>query len=86
MLNLIPYFSVDNLSVMSGQVFLGSTSTKQGLICLAQGNNSDAGDLETNSLPLSHWAPLNLTLGLQIINNSKFNSEMAFNRQTEKQI
>ena len=35
--DLILYFPVNNLSVMSGQVFLGRTSTKLGLMCLAQG-------------------------------------------------
>ena len=31
---------VNNFSVMSGLVFLGRTSTKQGLMCLAQGRNA----------------------------------------------
>ena len=38
--DLILYVPVNNLSVMSGWVFLGCTSTKQGLICLAQGHNT----------------------------------------------
>ena len=37
---LILYIPVNNLSVMSGGAFLGWTSTKQGLKCLAQGNNA----------------------------------------------
>ena len=36
---LILYVPVKNLSVMLGRVFLGWISTKQGLICLAQGHN-----------------------------------------------
>ena len=36
--DLIHYFPVNNLSVMSGRVFLGWTSTKQGLMCFAQGH------------------------------------------------
>ena len=36
--DLIPYVPVNNFSVMSEQVFLGWTSTKQGLMCLAQGH------------------------------------------------
>ena len=38
--DLILYIPVNNFSVMSGRVFLGWTSTKQGLICLAQGHNT----------------------------------------------
>ena len=38
--DLILYVSVNNFSVMSGGVFLGWTSTKQGLMCLAQGYNA----------------------------------------------
>ena len=38
--DLILYVPVNNSSVMSGQVFLGWTSTKQGLIGLAQGHNA----------------------------------------------
>ena len=37
---LILYIPVNNLSVISGRVFLGSASTKQGLMCLAQGHNT----------------------------------------------
>ena len=37
---LILYVSVNNISVLSGWVFLGWTSTKQGLMCLAQGHNA----------------------------------------------
>ena len=50
---------------MSGRVFLGWTSTKQGLMCLAQGNNAvppvrlepQPFDLESSPLPLSHCTP-----------------------------
>ena len=38
--DLILYVPVSNFSVVSGQVFLGLTSTKQGLMCLAQGHNA----------------------------------------------
>ena len=38
--DLILYIPVNNLSVMSGWVFLGLTSTKLGLMCLAQGHNT----------------------------------------------
>ena len=40
--DLILYIPVNNFSVicMSGQVFLSWTSTKQGLMCLAQGHNT----------------------------------------------
>ena len=38
--DLILYFPVNNFSVMSGWVFLGWTSTKQGFMCLAQGHNA----------------------------------------------
>ena len=34
------YIPFNNFSVMSGQVFLGRISTKQGLMCLAQGHNT----------------------------------------------
>ena len=37
--NLIFYIPVNNFSVTSGRVFLGWTSTKLGLMCLAQGHN-----------------------------------------------
>ena len=40
LLCLILYILVNNLSVTSGQVFLGWASTKQGLMCLAQGCNA----------------------------------------------
>ena len=36
---LILYILVNNFSVMSGQDFLGLTSTKQRIKCLAQGHN-----------------------------------------------
>ena len=37
---LILYVPVNNFSVMSGQVFLALTSTKQRIKCLAQGHNA----------------------------------------------
>ena len=38
--DLILYVPVNNFSVMSGWVFLGGTSSKRGLMCLAQGHNT----------------------------------------------
>ena len=38
--DLILYIPVNNLSVMLGWVFLGWSSSKQGLMCLAQGHNA----------------------------------------------
>ena len=38
--DLILYIPVNNLPVMLGRVFLGRTSTKLGLMCLAQGHNA----------------------------------------------
>ena len=38
--DLILNVPVNNFLVMSGQVFLGWTSTKQGQMCLAQGHNT----------------------------------------------
>ena len=44
--DLILYVPVSNFSVMSGRVFLGWNSTKQGFMCLAQGHKcSDAGEV-----------------------------------------
>ena len=56
---------INNFSVKQGRVFLISTSTKLGQMCLAQGpQRSDAGEarilgLESSTLPLSHCAPWN---------------------------
>ena len=44
------YVPVNNFSVMSRLVFLGLTSTEQGLICLAQGHNA--------------WMPVRLKLAI----------------------
>ena len=38
--DLILYVPANNFSVMSGCVFLDLTSSKQGLMCLAQGHNA----------------------------------------------
>ena len=62
MFDLILYVPVNSFSVMSEWVFL-VISTKQGLICLAQG-------LEAIALPLSLCAPLNgsyLTICLLVL-------------------
>ena len=70
--DLIPYVPVNNFSVMSEQVFLGWTSTKQGLMCLAQGHIAvptvrleppppppppPPSNLKSSTLPLSHSTP-----------------------------
>ena len=55
---------ISNLSVIKGQIFLGWTSTKLGLMCLAQehhewlwwGSNPWPLGLESSTLPLSHCA------------------------------
>ena len=53
---------INNLSVKQGRVFLGWTSTKLGLMCLAQGpQRSDAGEAQAYGLSFSsqafyHWA------------------------------
>ena len=47
MFDLILYVPVNNFTVMLGRVFLGRTSSKQGLIYLAQGHNSDAGEAQS---------------------------------------
>ena len=41
---------INNLSVKQGQVFLGIASTKQGLMCLAQGHNA------VRLKPLALWS------------------------------
>ena len=59
---LILYVLVNNFSVMSGWVFLGWTSTKQRIKCLAQGHNAvPSGEAITpnpsiSSQALYHWA------------------------------
>ena len=63
--DLILYDPVNNFSVMLGWVFLGWTSTKQGLMCLAQGHNTLTPVrlnprhfcLQSSALPLSHCTP-----------------------------
>ena len=62
---LILYIPVNNFSVMPGRVFLCCISTKQGEMCLAQGYNAllqvklepATLDLESSTLPLSHYVP-----------------------------
>ena len=63
LLDLILYIPVKFFSVMSGPVYLGWTSTKQGLNCVLLkdtgqcsqwGSNLQPFDLRTSSLPLSH--------------------------------
>ena len=61
LLGLILYVPVNNLSVTSGWVFLGWTSTKLGKLCLAQTQPSDASEALTrgpsvSSQALYHWA------------------------------
>ena len=59
MFDLILYIPVNNLSVTSGRVFLGWTSTKLGLMCLAQEHNAvtpqDPCPFSLKS-SLYHWA------------------------------
>ena len=58
----ILYVPVNNLSVTSGRVFLGQTSTKLGLMCLALGHNAltrvrlEPAALLVSSQALYHWA------------------------------
>ena len=64
--DLILNVPVNKLSVMSGRVFLGWTSTKQGLMCLAQGQNAVTPVRPKPATPLSrvkdstlsHWLPI----------------------------
>ena len=49
LLDWILFVPVNNFSVMSKRVFLGLTSTKQGLMCLAQ----DAGEARTRNTSVS---------------------------------
>ena len=46
MFGLILYTPANNFSAMSGKVFLGWTSTKLGLMCLAHGHNTTMVRLE----------------------------------------
>ena len=55
--DLILYVPVNNLSVTSGRVFLGWTSTKLGWMCLAQGHNAvTPGEARTRSPSVSSQA------------------------------
>ena len=54
--DLILYVPVNNFSVMLGRVFQGWTSTKQGLMCLAQGHNAVA---PARLEPLALWSQVN---------------------------
>ena len=86
--DLIIYVPVNNLSVISGQVFLGWTSTNQGLMCLAQGHNAVTSVRlkptalgschESSTLPLSHCAPWLVVIHLiiQSWNYDLFNFEL----------
>ena len=49
----ILYVPVNSLSAMSERVFLGSTSTKQGFMCLAQGHNAVTSVRLEPAIPLS---------------------------------
>ena len=63
--DLILYIPVNNISITSGRVYPGWTSTELGLMCLAQGHNAvtpvrlepAALWLESSAPPLSHCAP-----------------------------
>ena len=56
---LMLYVPVNMFSGMLGQVFLGWTSTKQRIKCLAQGHNAvpHASNLKSSTLPRSRQAP-----------------------------
>ena len=59
----ILYIPANIFSVMLGQVFLGWTSTKQGLISLAQGHNTCCrwgSNLQPFYLKSSNFSPLKL--------------------------
>ena len=68
LIDLILYVQDNIFSVMSGRVVLGWTSTKQGLVCLAQEHNTVTPvmlelatawiGLGSNTLILSHCAPI----------------------------
>ena len=57
---------INNISVIKGRVFLGWTSTKLGLMSLAQGHNAVKSltsdpqilGLQSSTLPLSHYTPI----------------------------
>ena len=57
---------MNNLSIIKGRVFLGGTSTKLGLMSLAQGHNAVtlvrlkpvALGRESSTIPLSHCIPI----------------------------
>ena len=52
------YCPVNNFSVMSGLIFMGLTSTKQGLLCLAQGHNTVT---PVRLEPATPWSPVKLS-------------------------
>ena len=68
----ILYAPVNNFSVMSGQVFLVWTSTKQGIKCFAQGNNTVIPNIEWDGSQYDQTGPV-LTLYL-LVNFSCFSS------------
>ena len=61
--DFILYVPVNTFIAMSGQIFLGRTSTKQGLMCLASRHNTVAAREARNCnhsisiQTLYHWAP-----------------------------
>ena len=55
--DLIIYVPANNFSVMSGLVFLGWTSTMQGLMCLALRTQRNDAGLGSSTLPLSYCPP-----------------------------
>ena len=69
----------NKLSVIKGRVYLGWTSTKLGLMCLAQGHNTMTGEAQTrgpsvSSQALYHWAtahphidPFKITPNLSVV-------------------
>ena len=69
---------INNLSFIKGWVFLGWTSTKQGLMFLLKdtrqwcrwGSNPQPLGLESSTLPLSHCVPLTTSLVQGIVENT----------------
>ena len=66
LLDLILYVQVNIFRVMSGRVFLCCTSTKQGLMCLAQGyiavTRTRNPSILSQALPLSHCSSISLAM------------------------
>ena len=78
---------INNLSVTQGRVFLGWTSTKLGLMCLAQGpQHSDADEARTHSFSVYSQAPYHWATALPVLSNEYFiwNSIWIYSAVSEK--